>query len=125
MQSRNRDTDIDKRMDTKGGGEWVEWTGRLGMILLTDTTDPLYQYYWPVVSIHTMYIIDMYIYTHIYVYNRYVYIHTYICTYIHIYVYMYSQPRDRSQVSHIASGFFTSWATREALHFYTTYKIDN
>ena len=25
-----------------------------------------------------------------------------------------SQPRDRTQVSHIASGFFTSWATREA-----------
>ena len=27
-----------------------------------------------------------------------------------------SQPRDRTQVSHIADGFFTSWATREALH---------
>ena len=26
-----------------------------------------------------------------------------------------SQPRDRTQVSHIASGFFTSWATREVL----------
>ena len=26
-----------------------------------------------------------------------------------------SQPRDRSQVSHIAGGFFISWATREAL----------
>ena len=25
-----------------------------------------------------------------------------------------SQPRDRAQVSHIAGGFFTSWATREA-----------
>ena len=25
-----------------------------------------------------------------------------------------SQPRDRTQVSHIAHGFFTSWATREA-----------
>ena len=25
-----------------------------------------------------------------------------------------SQPRDRTQVSHIAGGFFTSWATREA-----------
>jgi len=25
-----------------------------------------------------------------------------------------SQPRDRPQVSHIAGGFFTSWATREA-----------
>ena len=25
-----------------------------------------------------------------------------------------SQPRDRTQVSHAASGFFTSWATREA-----------
>ena len=27
-----------------------------------------------------------------------------------------SQPRDQTQVSHIAGGFFTSWATREALH---------
>ena len=26
-----------------------------------------------------------------------------------------SQPRDQAQVSHIAGGFFTSWATREAL----------
>ena len=26
-----------------------------------------------------------------------------------------SQPRDRTQVSHIASGFFTSWATRESV----------
>ena len=26
-----------------------------------------------------------------------------------------SQPRDRTQVSHNAGGFFTSWATREAL----------
>ena len=26
-----------------------------------------------------------------------------------------SQPRDRTQVSHTAGGFFTSWATREAL----------
>ena len=26
----------------------------------------------------------------------------------------YFQPRDRTQVSHIAGGFFTSWATREA-----------
>ena len=25
-----------------------------------------------------------------------------------------SQPRDRTQVSHSAGGFFTSWATREA-----------
>ena len=25
-----------------------------------------------------------------------------------------SQPRDRTQVSHIAGGFFASWATREA-----------
>ena len=25
-----------------------------------------------------------------------------------------SQPRDRAQVSHIAGGFFTSWAIREA-----------
>ena len=26
-----------------------------------------------------------------------------------------SQPRDQTQVSHLAGGFFTSWATREAL----------
>ena len=26
-----------------------------------------------------------------------------------------SQPRDRTQVSHIAGRFFTSWATREAM----------
>ena len=26
-----------------------------------------------------------------------------------------SQPRDGTQVSHIEGGFFTSWATREAL----------
>ena len=26
-----------------------------------------------------------------------------------------SQPRDRTRVSHIAGGFFTTWATREAL----------
>ena len=26
-----------------------------------------------------------------------------------------SQPRDQTQVSHIARGFFTDWATREAL----------
>ena len=26
----------------------------------------------------------------------------------------FSQPRDRTQLSHIAGGFFTSWATREA-----------
>ena len=29
-----------------------------------------------------------------------------------------SQPRDRTQVSHIASGFFTSWAMREAPKIY-------
>ena len=37
-----------------------------------------------------------------------------------------SQPRDRTQVSHIAGGFFTSWATREVpaapyLMIYFTY----
>ena len=29
-----------------------------------------------------------------------------------------SQPRDRTQVSHIAGGVFTSWATREAHHLF-------
>ena len=29
----------------------------------------------------------------------------------------YSQPRDQTQVSHIAGGFFTSWATREAQEY--------
>ena len=30
-----------------------------------------------------------------------------------------SQPRDRTQVSHIAGGFFTSWATREAQEYWS------
>ena len=29
----------------------------------------------------------------------------------------YSQPKGRTQVSHIAGGFFTSWATREAWEY--------
>ena len=28
-----------------------------------------------------------------------------------------SQPRDQTQVSHIAGGFFTSWVTREAQEY--------
>ena len=28
-----------------------------------------------------------------------------------------SQPKDQTQVSHIAGGFFTSWATREAQEY--------
>ena len=30
-----------------------------------------------------------------------------------------SQPRDQTQVSHIADGFFTSWATREAHKYWS------
>ena len=30
-----------------------------------------------------------------------------------------SQPRDQTQVSHIAGGFFTSWATREAQDYWS------
>jgi len=30
-----------------------------------------------------------------------------------------SQPRDRTHVSHIAGGFFTSWATREAQEYWS------
>ena len=30
-----------------------------------------------------------------------------------------SQPRDRIQVSHIAGGFFTTWATREAQGYWS------
>ena len=30
-----------------------------------------------------------------------------------------SQPRDRTQVSHITGGFFTSWARREALEYWS------
>ena len=30
-----------------------------------------------------------------------------------------SQPRDRTQVSHIASGFFTVWASREAHEYWS------
>ena len=32
-----------------------------------------------------------------------------------------SQPRDRTQVSFIAGGFFTSWATREAQEYWTVF----
>ena len=37
-----------------------------------------------------------------------------------------SQPRNRTGASCIAAGFFTSWASREALffHYYLTYKIN-
>ena len=34
-----------------------------------------------------------------------------------------SQPRDWSQVSHIAGGFFTSWATREAQEYWSGWPI--
>ena len=34
-----------------------------------------------------------------------------------------SQPRDRTQVSHIAGGFFTSWATREAQQYWSEWPI--
>ena len=34
-----------------------------------------------------------------------------------------SQPRDRTQVSHIAGGFFTSWATREAQEYWNGWPI--
>ena len=30
-----------------------------------------------------------------------------------------SQPRDQIQVSHIAGGFFTSWATRETQEYWS------
>ena len=30
-----------------------------------------------------------------------------------------SQPRDQTQVSHIAGGFFTGWATREAQEYWS------
>ena len=30
-----------------------------------------------------------------------------------------SQPRDQTQVSHIAGGFFTTWATREAQEYWS------
>ena len=30
-----------------------------------------------------------------------------------------SQPREQTQVSHIAGGFFTSWATREAQEYWS------
>ena len=33
------------------------------------------------------------------------------------------QPRDQTQVSHIAGGFFTSWATREAQEYWSIYYI--
>ena len=34
-----------------------------------------------------------------------------------------SQPRDRTQVSHITGGFFTSWATREAQEYWSAWPI--
>ena len=34
-----------------------------------------------------------------------------------------SQPRDRTQVPHIAGGFFTSWATREAQEYWSEQPI--
>ena len=34
-----------------------------------------------------------------------------------------SQPRDRSQVSHIAGRFFTSWTTREAQEYWSGWPI--
>ena len=34
-----------------------------------------------------------------------------------------SQPRDWTQVSHIAGGFFTSWATREAQEYWSGWPI--
>ena len=44
--------------------------------------------------------------------------------YIYIYIFVpFSrisfQPRDQTQVSHIAGGFFTIWATREALEYWS------
>jgi len=30
-----------------------------------------------------------------------------------------SQPKNQTQVSHIADGFFTSWATREAQEYWS------
>ena len=35
----------------------------------------------------------------------------------------FSQPRNRTQVSHIAGGFFTSWATREAQEYWNGWPI--
>ena len=35
-----------------------------------------------------------------------------------------SQPRDRTQVSRVAGGFFTSWATREALIYNSIFILD-
>ena len=55
--------------------------------------------------IYTLYVC-IYVVTYIYIY---IYIHTH--THIHIYVYMYiyiCTPRDQTQVSCIAAGFFTS-----------------
>ena len=34
-----------------------------------------------------------------------------------------SQPRDRTQVSHIAGGLFTNWTTREAQEYWSEYPI--
>ena len=36
-----------------------------------------------------------------------------------------SQLRDQTQISHIAGGFFTSWATREAQEYWSGYPISS
>ena len=36
-----------------------------------------------------------------------------------------SQPRDQTQVSHIAGGFFTSWATRETQEYWSGWPISS
>ena len=35
-----------------------------------------------------------------------------------------SQPRDRTEVSYIAGGFFTIWTTREVVYRYQLYSVD-
>ena len=35
----------------------------------------------------------------------------------------FSQPRDQTQVSHIAGRFFSSWATREAQEYWSGYPV--
>ena len=45
-------------------------------------------------------------------------LHARILEWVALPLWGYSQPRDRTQVSHMAGGFFTSWATGEAQFFF-------
>ena len=85
----------------------------------------IYVYIYTFMCIYIIHIYTLYIHINVYIHIIYMYIYIYIyILYVHIYIYIYVYmyiyiciPRDQTQVSHIAAGFFTSWATRET-HIY-------